>query len=89
MIVNLIPENTESPGRSALLVRLHPILIMESPTYALFNAVEEGDVERVQQAMEAGANANPDDGRNAFQGTTGSLRTINYCFIKCDSLQQT
>jgi len=46
---------------------------MESPTYALFNAVEEGDVERVQQAMEAGANANPDDGRNAFQGTTESL----------------
>jgi len=63
----LIDENTESPGQSALLARLHPILLMESPTYALFNAVEEGDVERVQQAMEAGANANPDDGRNAFQ----------------------
>jgi microcompartment protein CcmL/EutN len=45
---------------------------MESPTYALFNAVEEGDVERVQQAMEAGADANPDDGRNAFQGTNRS-----------------
>ena len=79
MIVNLIPENTESPGRSALLARLHPILLMESPTYALFNAVEEGDVERVKQAMEAGANANPDDGRNAFQGTTGSLRIVKYC----------
>jgi len=62
-----VKENTESQGKSALLARLHPILLMESPTYALFNAVEEGDVQRVQAAMEAGANANPDDGRNAFQ----------------------
>ena len=72
MMVNLILENTASSGRSALLARLHPILLMESPTYALFNAVEEGDVERVQQAMEAGADANPDDGRNAFQGKNES-----------------
>ena len=70
-MLTLLLENTEyrSP-QSALLARLHPVLLMESPTYALFHAVEEGNVDRVKAAMENGGNADPDDDRNAFQGST-------------------
>ena len=78
-MLTLLLENTEyrSP-QSALLARLHPVLLMESPTYALFHAVEEGNLDRVKAAMENGGNADPDDDRNAFQGRDTPLFFENY-----------